>query len=325
MRPVHRILFVRTDRMGDVLMNLPALQVLRRSYPKAWISLVVDRKVAGLFREHPDLDEVIAVDAAELERSGTKRRKVVREIRKARFDMGIVSNPSKFFHWLLFSAGIPVRVGWRRKWPFLLSRSLPDTKSQMTRHEIDANLALAGLVSTKKWDGVIRMAVNLKASEKIEGLLRPLDKVFPIVAVHAGSSNPQKIWPNERFAELCRRLLSSGRGHLVLIGGEEEMPISQKIAAQISGSCLDLTGRLTLEELAAFFKHPQVRTLVSSDSGPVHVAWMSGKPVVAFYAKNAVGSDPARWGPRDGKSKVLFKSMDEITVDEVWEDVQSII
>ena len=303
-------------------MNLPALRTLRQSYPKAWISLLVDKKVAGLFREHPDLDEVLAVDAAALEESGVSRRKLVHEIRKARFDLGIVSNPSKFFHWLLFSARIPVRVGWKRKWSFFLNRSLPDTKSQMTRHEIDANLELTSLAADKKWDGALRMAVNAKASERVEALLRPLDKAVPVVAVHAGSSNPQKMWPKERFEELCRHLLSSGRGHLVLIGGEEERLVSQKITSQISGPCLDLTGRLSLEELAAFLKHPQVRTLVSSDSGPVHVAWMSGKPVVAFYAKNAVGSDPARWGPRDEKSRTIFKPMNDITAEEVWGHAQ---
>ena len=303
-------------------MSLPALRVLRRSYPKAWISLLVDKKVAGLFRDHPDLDEVIAVDATELARSGVERRKLVREVRKARFDMGIVSNPSKFFHWLLFSAGIPVRVGWRRKWPFLLNRTLPDSRRPMMGHEIDAHLALAGLVSDDKWDGKIQMAANSKAEEKVRALLQPLNPNLPVVAVHTGSSNPQKKWPNERFAVFGGLLLSSQRGQLVLIGGEEEAASSQRIAAQVSGPCLDLTGRLSLEELAAFFKHPLVRTLVSSDSGPVHVAWMSGKPVVALYAKNTTGSNPARWGPRDGVSEVIFKAMNDITVEEVWERVQ---
>ena len=86
MRQIHRILFIRTDRMGDVLMNLPALHVLRQSYPKAWIALLLDRSVAGLFRGHPDLDELIIVDAAELKQSGRKRRKLAQELRKARFD-----------------------------------------------------------------------------------------------------------------------------------------------------------------------------------------------------------------------------------------------
>ena len=308
--------------MGDVLMNLPALRVLRLSYPKAWIALLLDKSVAGLFRGHPDLDELIMVDAAELKRSGHKRRELAREIRKAHFDMGIVSNSSKFFHWLLFSCGIPVRVGWRRKWPIFLNRTLPDKKNEMGRHELDSNLDLVGLVTKEKWDNQIVITEDKRAKEVIAALMRQLHANLPIVAVHPGSSNPKKLWPSERFIELCRRLEASKKCQLVLIGGEEEFEASRQLAGQLTGPLLNLTGHLTLEELAAFFKTPNVRMLVSSDSGPVHVAWMSGKPVVAFYAENVPGSDPARWGPRDEKSETIFKPMDEITVDEVWERVQ---
>ena len=311
--------------MGDLLMNLPALHVLRQAYPKAWIALLLDRAVAGLFRGHADLDELILVDAAELEKNGRKRRALVREIRRARFDVGVASNSSKFFHWLLFAARIPVRAGWRRKWAFLLNRSLPDDKNKTARHEIDSNLDLAGLVTKEKWDGKIVMAEDKKAAEKISVLMKPFQTALPVVAVHPGSSNPKKIWPGERFAELCRRLESSKACQLVLIGGEEEVEASRRIAQKLSGPLLDLTGRLSLEELAAFFKQPQVRALVSSDSGPVHVAWMSGKPVVAFYAKNVPGSDPVRWGPRDGKSRVIFKPMEEIGVGEVEEHVRGLL
>jgi ADP-heptose:LPS heptosyltransferase len=227
-------------------MNLPALRVLRQSYPKAWIALLLDKRVAGLFRGHPDLDELIAVDADELKRSGRKRRQLVGDIRKARFDLGIVSNPLKFFHWMLFSCGIPLRAGWRRKWPIFLNRTLPDTKNKKVRHEIDSNLDLVGLVAKERWDGRILMAEDKRAKEVIAALTKPLNPALPIVAVHPGSSNPRKLWPSERFVELCRRLEASKACQLVLVGGDEERGASKAIAAQLTGSFMDLTGRLTL-------------------------------------------------------------------------------
>lgn len=325
MRPIHRILFIRTDRMGDVLMNLPALRVLRQTYPKAWLTLLVDTSVAGLFRSHPDLDELIAVDATALAQSFKKKWVLAHEIQKARFDLAVVSNADKFFHGLVFFSRIPVRVGWRRKCAFFLNRTLPDTKSSALRHEIDSNLDLIGLVSEKKWDGTICLAENEASAEKIRELLSRTKTALPIVAIHVGSSNVQKRWPQERFAEFCARLQNSKRCELILIGGLEEVPISQAISKKLPEPALDCTGCLSLEELVAFFKHPRVKTLISSDSGPVHVAWMSGKPVLSFYAKNVAGSDPARWAPRDNKSEVIFKPMSDISVEEVWERVQRLL
>ena len=83
MKEIQRILFIRTDRMGDVLMNLPALRLLRQSYPKAWIAMLVDASVAELLKGHPDFDEVMTVSA------GESFGKLLGRVRQARFDMEI--------------------------------------------------------------------------------------------------------------------------------------------------------------------------------------------------------------------------------------------
>ena len=66
MREIHRILFVRTDRIGDVLMNIPAIHLLRQTFPKSWITALIDESVRDLLRGHPDVDELLAVDAARM-------------------------------------------------------------------------------------------------------------------------------------------------------------------------------------------------------------------------------------------------------------------
>ena len=75
----------------------------------------------------------------------------------------------------------------------------------------------------------------------------------------------------------------------------------------------------------ALFHRPEVRLLVSSDSGPAHIAWISGIPAVVMYAKNVPGSDPGRWGPLDSKSEVIYKPMSEITAEEVYGAVRKVI
>ncbi len=324
---IERILFIRTDRMGDVLMNLPAVRRIRQNHPKVWLTWMIDRSVAPLLRNHPDVDELLEIDAQKLLQDGAYRRDLTARVRKARFDIGIASNPVKFFHWMLFRAGIPVRVGWRRKWGFLLNRSLVDHKAQMTRHEVDSNLELAGLVAPAVWDGTRHLPLDEKAVSAVEKRLsRELnDAQTPIVAVHAGTSDPAKRWPLERFAEVCARLVQRGGVRVVLIGGSEEEAQSRELASRLPQEVLDWTGALDLPELSAFLHSPRVKTLVSVDSGPVHVAWLHEKPVVALYAKDTPGSNPLRWGPRSEGSVVLYKDLQDISAEEVSLAVEKVL
>jgi len=309
--------------MGDALMNLGALRLLRQSYPKAWLALCVDASVADLFRGHPDLDEVMAVDAARLKRNWRHRFKFLASLRKAKFHLALVSNPDKILHLLVFLAGIPVRVGYRRKLGFLLNKTLSDPKAFLGRHEMDRNLDLAALVSDKRWDGLTRLSVDAAATRDVDKMLSEASPgTREIIVIHPGTSNALKRWPMENFATLCQ-LVSAVRSlenyALAFIGGPEEKEISSGIRRQSGVPAADFTGTLSLKQLAAFLNHGRVKLLVSCDSGPVHIAWILGKPVVALYAQNAPGCDPARWGPRDRSSEIIFKPLLEISPPMVLE------
>ncbi len=121
---IRRILFIRTDRMGDVLMNLPAIRLLRQTFPKAWITLMLDESVVELLSGHPDIDEVVPVSSRQLKKSIRYRVVLTKTLRRAGFDLGIASNPDKNLHAMLFFARVPVRVGYDRKWPFFLNKKV---------------------------------------------------------------------------------------------------------------------------------------------------------------------------------------------------------
>ncbi len=325
MKPVHRILFLRTDRLGDVLMNLPAIHLLRQSFPKAWICLLADEAVAPLFRGHADLDEVMPLKTALFKSSVRYRLDCLKKIKKAGFDLAIVSNPDKNLHGLVFLAGIRTRVGVRRKWAFLLTQTLFDDKAENSKHEIDSNLNLVKLVTDTRWDGQCFLTPEPEAVEKVVSRLSALNHSGRgFIAVHAGTSNPGKKWPEENFAAVCRWAALQNFS-VILVSGTEEAPVSQSVARQSGAPVSDWTGSLSLQELAALFHDRRVKALVSSDSGPVHVAWLSGTPVVALYAQDVPGSNPARWGPRDNRSLVLYKPLSEITAGEVCEKLKKVL
>ena len=317
---ICRILYMRTDRIGDVLMNLPALRLLRQTFPKAWITLMLDESVADLLKGHPDLDETLLISSREMKKSLRYRISLIQKIKKAKFDLGIVSNPDKFLHATLFFSKIPRRVGYHRKWPFFLTdKVLPNKAGESVQHEIDKNLELVKLVSNKVWDGSLSLPADAAAKKTVEDRLKSeFTSPTQIVAVHPGTSNPDKRWPESRFAEVCDQIQADKNLKVILVGGKEEMACSKNVASQMKSEVLDWTGTLHLKQLAALFHLPEVKLLVSVDSGPAHIAWISGTPAVILYAKNTTGSDPNRWGPRDNKSEVLFKPIQEITAGEVW-------
>lgn len=326
MREIHRILYIRVDRMGDVLMNLPAIRLLRQTYPKSWLTVLMDHSVADLLKGHPDIDEVMTVESVKFKASTRYRWRFLGRLREMGFDLAIVPHPDKHWHLLTFLAGIGHRVGYNRKLGFFLTKKMADAKGQSGCHEIDLNLELVSLVSDRTWDGELSLPVDELAVREVQTLF---EKSCPgsrsWVALHAGTSNPNKRWPVERFAELCDRIQERNPWRAVLVGDAQAKGASAEVLAKARLSVLDWTGVLSIKQLVAFFHEPRVRALVSSDSGPVHIAWISGKPVVALYAKNQLGSDPARWGPRDKASRVIHKPMLEITPAEVYERLLEVL
>lgn len=312
MREILRIAFVRTDRMGDVLMNLPAVRLLRQTFPKSWITLVVDRSVTDLLTGHPDVDEVLPLDAARFKASLGYRWRLSRVFKRAAFDLAVVSNPDKWMHAVVFAAGIPYRVGWDRKWAFFLTKRFP--AGGAARHEMDRNLELASLASDKTWDGKLALPVDDVARREVAARIeRDFAGKAGIIAIHTGTSNPKKRWPAECFAELAARV---GPRPVLLLGGPEEAGAAKTVAARVP-TAVDWTGKTSLKELTALFSSGRVAALVSADSGPVHIAWIAGTPVVSLYAADVPGSEPRRWGPRDPKSRVIHKPVAAIGVDEV--------
>ena len=322
---IHRILFIRTDRIGDTLMNVPAIHLLRQTYPKAWITLLCDRKVADLFRGHPDLDEVMGVDLEQLKKDVTAAFGFFKKIRKAKFQLAVISNPGKFFHLLSFLAGIRHRVGYRRKWGFLLNHSLSDDKHRAARHEIESNLNLVRLVSDIEWDGAMPLAQDEKAKAKVEDFLSRRGADEMVIAFHVGTTNPKKRWPIQRFSELADKIQADGDAKVVLVGGPEEREAGVMVFRQTHVSVVDAIGAFSLRELAAFLGRDNVKALISSDSGPAHLAWMQGTPTVVFFAKDVPGCESARWGPRDGRSEVIEKPVLQISVQEAFQALERVL
>jgi len=333
-RAPKRILLIRTDRLGETLLNLPLLVALKRAFPEAVLTWMVHEELAELLRNSPGVDRVIAYQAAHLGPWWRRAIHLAGWLRREGFELAVISNPKKEFHVATWLAGIPIRVGYDHKWPWTLTHRVTDHKTLGARHEVEYNLELLSALGilpppTPSVQFPVR-AEEERAMSQLLGNLSVKD-THRLVALHPWTSNPKKQWPMPRFRELIQRLQTSsprpfekGRGSQVmvaLIGGRDEQAKATDLLGAGESGALDLVGRLSLRQLAALFR--RARVLVSNDSGPVHLAAAVGTPTVVLFGTTDPATSPTRWGPWGGGHTVIWKrTMDEISVEEVALAVQ---
>lgn len=294
---IKNILVVRNDRFGEFLLNIPAIRVLKEKYPQAKLSVAVDSTVCELAGRVEGVDQVLIWD------------NIKTCLKKYKFDLGVVLNPTKEAHRNIFLAGIPLRVGYNRKWGFLLTHKIKDTKHLGNRHEVDCNLELVGLLGARAVDKELKIRVNDDLYKNFLGQ--------KIVAVHPFTSDPVKQWPVERFIELAQRINFELGAKVVMVG------LSQNIL-DFGESIDNLINKTSLVELASLLKRCSL--LVSCDSGPMHLAAAVGTPVIALFRNDLPGKTARRWGPwGKGHSVIEKNNLNDISVDEVLRVVKSMV
>ncbi|MDD5226044.1 MAG: glycosyltransferase family 9 protein [Candidatus Omnitrophica bacterium] len=309
-RSVRRILCVRSDRLGEFLLTLPALQLLKMNYPNAKISLIAQQQNLELVRGVPWIDHEIPVEM--LPKSSWR---LAQALRKYSFDMAVVFNPQKEFHRALFLAGIPLRVGYNQKNGFLLNHNRLHTQKFDHKHEIDQNIALAALVCSSL--GVPSPDLPWNERGEIEALLQKaliLDKA-PFIVIHPFTSDVSKALPFAFWNKLIRHWTSQGR-NLLIIGQASEYSDSE-FSRICNPRVFSIAGKLTLRQVGALLKY-YCRFYTGLDSGPYHMASMLGLPLAVIFRKPEM---IPLWGPYFGKEKAKVvlsqEGCDKVTEQEV--------
>ncbi|MBI2495798.1 MAG: lipopolysaccharide heptosyltransferase II [Candidatus Omnitrophica bacterium] len=308
-----RILVMRLDRLGDVILSTPVLQALRRKFPHAFIAMMVRPACREAVEGHPDLNEVIVYEKEGRHRSILGTVRFARELRRSGFDTALVLHPSNRSHWIPWLAGIPTRIGYDRKSAWLLTHRVPHQKQEGKKHEALYTLELLQVFGMTPELSRPRLSIPPAALHRVEALLAeasvaPTDS---LVAIHPSASCVSKRWMPERFAQVADRLIAERNVRVCLVAGEADALPARQVAQAMRHPALNLAGRLSVGELAALLR--RCACLVSNDSGPVHVAAAVGTPVVDIFGRNQRGLSPLRWGPLGDGHVVLHKEVGCVT------------
>ena len=338
------ILMVKLSAVGDVVHTLPSLAALRRLYPRAHITWIVEAAAADLIQGHPALDRIIVsrrkhwIDAW---RQG-KWREVCREARD--FFRTLRDRPYDLvidFHGLFKSAILVGLSGGQRKLGydsiqegsrFFYNERIPE---DMNKHAVDRYLDFLRYLGADPGPSEFLIPEAETNRNHVAALLREYNidvACDRFIAVNPVALWETKLWNQGKFAELAQRIVGELNVPVVLTGSAAEKPYLDGIQKAMKQPVVNLAGKTSLRDLASLYRLASL--VVTTDSGPMHIAAAVGTPVVALFGPTA----PERTGPYGPDHTVIRRQlpcspcflkqcpsrrcMNELAVDDVFDAVR---
>ena len=300
---LKRILVLRLERIGDLLMTLPALADLRTLAAGAEIDLIVGSWNADLARAIDPVTRTLPLDAAWLarERQGDTLPSLIgaaRRWRHARYDLAINFEPDIRSNLILAASGAAWTAGYRSGGGGSLLDVAIDYDQRAHTSDNARRLVSTLFQAPVPEDVSPALVVPSESHQNASRLLRDTDG--PLIGIHASGGRAIKQWPPERFAEVGRRLVDAVGATIVLTGGPGDRGLVEVVKAALPAAhVVDIAGHADLLTLAGVLE--RLDLLITGDTGPMHLAVAVGTPVVAVFGP----SDPARYGPRGPYDRIV--------------------
>jgi lipopolysaccharide heptosyltransferase II len=302
------ILLIRLRLIGDVVFTTPLLHALRRRYPDARLSYLVEPQAAPVVAGNPHLDEVIIASRPDAPGRLAADLGLARRLRAARYDVVLDLHGGPRSAWLARATGAPRRIGYTvtgRSWMYTervaRDRSLRPRHSVLNQWDL---LTPLGFDAPDPERDPTEMPVSDVAVRAVGAKLAAAGvdpRRHDVVVLHVSAGNPFRRWPAAAFVSLIAALAvrDSGR-RVVIVSGPSEASAAREIGARARerlgpGGCavvdaveFDLAELRALVDVAALF--------IGGDSGPLHIAATSAVPIVGLYGPT-LAARSAPWRP----------------------------
>lgn len=290
-----RILFVRLDRVGDVVLSTPAMEVLKKRFPRSELTVLLRPQTAALLENNPHVDRCVVLDPGA---GPAERCRILQDLRRRRFDLAV----DPCVDWTLASAlmawasGAQSRIGYPRGGRevfFTTTAELPDGNAHMA-DVILGTLRPLGIDGPRPLPRVYlspgerARAAGWLAGQRLSGK--------PLVGIHPGAYYETQRWPAEHYAALAGGLRT--RFDVILFGGPADAGLVERIRSGIPGGALTVVTP-DIRRFAALLSC--CRLLVCNNSGPLHVASALGIPTVSFMGP----TEKTLWLPLGERHVVL--------------------
>ncbi|MFA3783065.1 glycosyltransferase family 9 protein [Melioribacteraceae bacterium 4301-Me] len=296
MKNQKRILIVRPDRIGDVVLSTPLPREIKRQFPNAYIAIMLKKYTKDIFYNNPYVNKILLVDD---DKSFWEK---VREIKKEKFTHALMLLPSKKLNYMLFLSGIPYRVGVGHKlYQFLtFTRFVSRKKYRPLRHEADYCMDLArkiGVIPNSLDTEIFLTKDEMLKVKKIKEQILSAKKY--IIGIHTTSGNSSPNWSPLKYKELIEQLTNNPDFHIIIT--DNQVP---HILQNITGVDYPNINKPLRESLVIF---AALDYLISSSTGPMHLAAALRVKTISLFCPLTACS-PKLWGPIGNPNKIILPS-----------------
>ncbi len=335
---MSNILIVGVNWLGDTLFTTPFIRAIKRKYPSARVTCLAPPRCRELLEGNPDVDEVLLYDEKGAHKGLRAKWLLIQQMRRKDFDGSYILHRSFSKALMVFLSGIKRRIGYdTKRRGALLTKAVKEPVCGL--HKVEYFLYLAGEAGAPTDDKKYKFTVGPDDRKEADRLLRehgvrPEDTM---IVVNPGGNWPPKRWPKERFAELASRLSRELGARVVVTGAPKDSALAGVIASDAGEGAVNAAGRTTLKGLGALMERADI--VISSDSGPMHIAAGVGSKVIALFGPTS----DALTGPYGGgEFRVLkkdvgcgvpcydstcseYRCMRAISVDDVISEIKSLL
>lgn len=316
-RDARRVLLVRLDNLGDLLVTTPAIHAVRESLNDTHITLLCSPVGAQVGELNPDVDDLIVYEApwmdpwSRLELDPERERRIVAEVERGRFDAAIIftsfrqsSLPAAYICYL---AGIPLRLAASVEGSGSLLTTRHKHESDYTNvfpHEVYRSLDLVKAVGMDTDNLDLRLSVPQEARATAGELIASVvaGGHGPVVVLHPGCSMPARTYPAAHFRDVVEILTRDLDAKVLVTGTESERELAEYVAGSSDNdSAIPLAGSLPFPVLCALIEAADVT--VCSNTGPMHISAAVHTPVVTAFA---LTNPPDQWAPWHVPFKQLY-------------------
>ena len=309
----ERVLLLRLERIGDLLMVVDAVHRIRTHLPNAFIQLVVGSWNDDLAKLISGVNQITILNVPWLARDDQPSSmqdtiQIAWGWREQEFDLAINFEPDIRSNALLAVSGAPQRVGYRTGGGEGFLTDALDYKP--TIHTADKARCLVQHIFSGERDNAVATdhlldLLPTQVRQRADELLGSQESHALLVGINVSGGRQIKQWPAERFADTASILSHEDKATIVLLGSEADQSIGDAVVNNLSPSVhpINLIGHVSLIELAGVLK--RLRLLVTGDTGPMHLAASIGTPVVSIFGP----SNPVRYAPLTSQRQIVHADL----------------
>ena len=301
---INKILLVKMERIGDLVLSTPPIRAVREHFPHSHISIIADPSTKQIIENDPHLNEVIVYDVKGIHRSPGQKIRFIRNLRSREFDLGIDLTTRDFFFtpvWLLYLSGTKITLGldnFGRGFLFNIKVKSYRQPKPLTE-EVLYILSPFGIDTS---DIKPKLFVSNEDKDYIQQYLNreDINKKDLLIAIHPGGYYETQRWRKDGYANVAQHLIKKYSARVFFVGSRKEKALVNEIIALTADKPINLAGKISLGQLMALISRCQL--FIGNSSGPLHIAAGLNVPTISFLGP----AIPERWQPQ-GKKNIVFR------------------